>query len=540
MRKKNHLIIFLVALTWGIVFLFFGVNHSIAADVSFEGFSMPTFDVETIPRGCSVHEKIKVPPGYPKVPRRPPFLGVLKGSWYEIGRQYGEKSGYLMRYVFDSPSFYSRALKKYGFKTLIEDLYRYEKRISEWNPEYIDLMKGIAAGASSYLDQSKYAAQLSHYEKVLYFQVHSPINYRHPVTTKSDPDARKNFPVTVPENSPYWKIADSTLSDPLPSIKLAALEQDAAYHDCTSIIILPEASANGKTLIAQNTQTGFGIGNYAVSFVVDPPQGNRFWTIAIPGMFLNNKVANEKGVSIAHMAGGKADCAFGVPWLFLLIEAMTRANTYQEAVDILTVGTPEYRERTGRKTVLREGGMLWPVADETGGVGVEVTSRYYGIRKAGYLGEKGFIVVPNHYYLDYSIDENNVRTNVSMIERSGCPDNGKPGTSTRHWSGYWKAMFASGRIDVAWLQKEFLGSHVWYNRQGQRTDYGWSEKHKMYIPIRFIGGASTICSHRGGYPESYFNEVPCPYVYVPADRTVYWIVYKPCFWVGPWESLTFK
>ena len=42
---------------------------------------------------CPVHELIWVPKGYPKCPDHPIWLGVFEGSWYDIGKQFGQSEG---------------------------------------------------------------------------------------------------------------------------------------------------------------------------------------------------------------------------------------------------------------------------------------------------------------------------------------------------------------------------------------------------------------------------------------------------------------
>lgn len=534
MMKQHKWMIFLVfAFFLGIVMATLGSpSGSFAA-----GYKIQP---DTVARGCTVHELIQVPPGYPKVPRIPPFLGVLKGSWYEIGKQYGEKAGYLARYVFDKSNFYKLMLKRHGYKNLVEDLYRYEKSIREWNPDYIDLMKGAGDGASAELNRSENAKDLTSYEKILFLNVYSPFAFRHPVGYP-DKKARENFPVQIPKESAYWKNAALRSIGPAPQIQLAKLEAKLEFEeeDCTSIVALPKATTNGKIMLAGNTQSGFGIGNYTLAYVIEPPDGNRFWTSTIPGFFMNLKGANEKGVSFRHQAGGKADCAYGVPWVFLFIEMMRRANNTDEAIEILTRGTPEYRQRAGRKSLLREGGILLTLADEQSAAVVELTARYYATRRPGDLGEKDFIVCANHYYIDHSYDENNVRTNVSMMDRAGDPDPGFPDSShVRYWAAYWLGMNARGTIDEEWLQNVFLGYHVAWDKDGKRYTQKWSDKHKIYVPSKF--SYRPICNHPGGWPEKYANNIPCPFMSVPVERTVYWIVYKPEFWVGPWECYTFS
>ena len=41
-----------------------------------------------------------VDPGYPAYGQHPRYLGELSGSWHQIGKQYGERAGDLIRYVY--------------------------------------------------------------------------------------------------------------------------------------------------------------------------------------------------------------------------------------------------------------------------------------------------------------------------------------------------------------------------------------------------------------------------------------------------------
>lgn len=47
-----------------------------------------------------------VQPGYPPYPDHARYLGDLKGTWKQMGNQYGERAGDLIRRVFDG--YYSR------------------------------------------------------------------------------------------------------------------------------------------------------------------------------------------------------------------------------------------------------------------------------------------------------------------------------------------------------------------------------------------------------------------------------------------------
>src|ERR1035437_9499534 len=45
--------------------------------------------------------KYYVAPGYPAYTAHPRYLGKLKGSWHDIGVQYGQKAGDLVRLVYE-------------------------------------------------------------------------------------------------------------------------------------------------------------------------------------------------------------------------------------------------------------------------------------------------------------------------------------------------------------------------------------------------------------------------------------------------------
>lgn len=77
-----------------------------------------------------------------------------------------------------------------------------------------------------------------------------------------------------------------------------------------------------------------------------------------------NQVVNNKGVSIICLFGGASNAkswnhpggphfaeGFGVPWFHLFLRVGIYANTAKEAIDLLTVGSQEYRAKTGRGSI---------------------------------------------------------------------------------------------------------------------------------------------------------------------------------------------
>ena len=132
------------------------------------------------PIGNPSAQHYEVSPGHSHYEPRARFLGVLRGSWYEIGHQVGTKAGDLVRWVSDV--WWKQHTEQYGLDNTMKALPLYEAQIAALNPELIQFMKGIAKGAEVELDKSPYAKSSSHYEKVLNTNIFDAWSYRHPTT----------------------------------------------------------------------------------------------------------------------------------------------------------------------------------------------------------------------------------------------------------------------------------------------------------------------------------------------------------------------
>src|SRR4030043_1371942 len=120
-------------------------------------------------------------PGFPPIENRVRFIGPLKGSWYEMGIQYGREADDLIRWVFDAWWINAKdILNAFGKLHLVEDLHRYEQSIFYLKPELIEFIKGIAEGASEPLSMSLHTSQCTHYEKILLINVCTSLIWNHP------------------------------------------------------------------------------------------------------------------------------------------------------------------------------------------------------------------------------------------------------------------------------------------------------------------------------------------------------------------------
>jgi len=105
-------------------------------------------------------------PGYPSYDPHPRYLGELNGSWAEIGEQYGERAGDLIRLVFDG--WFMEVVQIQGSAAAVRDYVQHEEQYYKaLAPEGLELMAGIARGAAAELAKSSYSSSLTDFEKIV-------------------------------------------------------------------------------------------------------------------------------------------------------------------------------------------------------------------------------------------------------------------------------------------------------------------------------------------------------------------------------------
>ncbi|MEM3676451.1 MAG: hypothetical protein QXV22_05280 [Thermoplasmataceae archaeon] len=230
---------------------------------------------------------------------------------------------------------------------------------------------------------------------------------------------------------------------------------------------------------------------------------------------------------------------FGVPNRYALVDMIANSESLIEAKERITLVSEDYRRRAGRKTMLRDGGKNYLLAEPGKATVVEATPRHYAIRMPGDLGENGFIVGTNHQYSRESYDEENEltdfpHTDLKDIENEPTPG---PGAISRFWTLYYEIKYNHG-INNPRMVWRFMSAHHWYTRKGERIDFVlMGGKH---ITTQYASDHSTVCGHSGGYPEKYNNELPASKVFISEDRKIRWTLGRPCTWEGPWDSLTLQ
>jgi hypothetical protein len=257
-----------------------------------------------------------VAPGYPPYDAHPRYFGELKGSWYDIGKQYGQRAGDLIRYTYEG--WYDEILPRQKNNDAIRGYLREEEMYySVLVPEALELMRGMADGAKEDLDGSRYAGTMSNYEKILMI------------------------------NSYYGLLAQAPA--------------------CSGAVVFGSATKDGKAIHVSSEDQHFFPQEYLVTFIAVPadPHAHRFTVTDTAGEIGSEHAMNDRGVTVSGYAGGfekivapTAASPFsgyrraGLDWQVGDFYAAAFARSAKEAVELLTVGRPEYRQKSGKKIVI--------------------------------------------------------------------------------------------------------------------------------------------------------------------------------------------
>jgi hypothetical protein len=236
-------------------------------------------------------------------------------------------------------------------------------------------------------------------------------------------------------------------------------------------------------------------------------------------------------------------CAPGIRDFLLASYGVIFSKSAREAATRATIGTPEYRKLTGRKTVLRSRGANIVFADAKEAFCVEQNARHYAIRRPGYLGEEGnnYIVIANHFKVDKgSFDEDNhwrPGEPMTMYEPEG-EKHVRNTTYYRFWSGMWMLRNNYGQIDIEMVKRELATAHFAYDKLGKRYD----PDPDSGIPT--VPG--TFCAHYGPFdpmhPLGYGGNTETS-VFNLSTLEVWWVPVWPCHykeWNMSWDHLNLK
>ncbi len=471
--------------------------------------------------------------GYPAYEPHPRYLGELRGSWEEIGRQYGERAGDLIRRVYEG--WYRELLAVQGSPDVMAAyLHEQEAYYEALVPEALEMMHGMADGAATELAASAFPHQLEHFQKILMINSYFGL--------MGEPPASESPGLTGPED---------------------------AVHTCSGAVILGSATRDGKTIHVSSEDQHFFPQEYLVTFVARPSdkRAHRYTVTDSAGEIGSEHAQNDRGVTVSGYAGGSVGLRHptlsdpfsgyrrpGLDWQVGDFYAAAFADNARHAVELLTVGRPEYRSRSGRKIVVGKCvlGANWVISDGSDAFVVESIpadeqgQARYAVRRPGDMGEKNgrYIVSTNNVEAADSYDENNVHDPGHPMRQHGNAEQhpthfGLSSTGMRFWT-FMKLIEGNyGHIDVDMVQR-WRTTHFVLDRDGTRHDH--VEVDGRQLPIHLAPGAATLCRHTFGPPgvDSLRGINIYVSVSVAQDLTTFRTKGRPCEWVGPWDRLSLR
>jgi len=443
------------------------------------------------------------------------WIGILQGTWKEMGIQYGERAAKDIRTNFDfkwkaeivkqgSKDWQKiRATEEERAKYAIAYMRGVYQEYSYLTPEITEFMEGIAEGAAEELNKSVYADVCTNFEKLGYL----------------------NF-------------------------SGMHLHPGVAEDHCNGLWVKGEATKTGETYACNQVQSGI-VGTQrsrGIAYVAIPkdPNARVFWSEGRAGHLGGiGGLINDYGVCVLTSGGQQKEgyaepdetLAPGIKDFLLAFYGVVFSKTAREAVDRITIGTPKYRALTGRKTVLRARGCNLTFADANEAYCVESNALHYAIRTPGYLGEKGgnYLVQANHFhYSDGSYDENNIFHADEPMTRWS-PEHKGNSSYYRFWTGMWNCYNNYGKIDREMMLRDIVTAHYAYDKDGKRYD-----------PDPVTGAPTvpgTFCAHSSKRTEEYpLGKISGDTsVFVLTSAEVYWVPAFPCHYKDKsWNYLDLK
>jgi hypothetical protein len=467
-------------------------------------------------------------PGYPAFSDKAKWLGTLSGTWKEMGYQLGQSSKDMISYTTDI--WWEKMCKSKGVHETLEAMKRYETQIAALDSDQIELLKGIAEGASETLSKSKYSNPSNEFYADSYYRVIAAGIW----------------------DSWLWgnPKADNFMGNSK-SAKNSVTGAGINHLGCNSMAVKGSITVGGHTISTQLRHTPQEALCYQESFVYSPQNGNKVWTVGSLPASNGLMLINDKGVvihahfggatntvSIGYRGGPYYSDAFGVPWPNVLLYAAVHAGTAEDAIQYLTLGPEQYRRTTGRKTLLRDGAWNWLVADSNTLAVVEVSANRYAVRKAGeFIGVKwtnpNYIVCANHFLCNYSYDENNQRTNVPMTIF-----NATPGSEERFWTLMWELRDYTerGPIDEYTIQHIVRGTYIRDRNTGKKI-YFAQDKNGRNVPYAFAKwGVQGTMTDEGRVSGT--NAAKISILDGNKSRAL-WTLGNPIDWEGAWDEFRF-
>ena len=301
------------------------------AGLSFGGISPFAFA-----RGVLGQERDLLPPSILPVV-------MVSGSDFEMGYQYGQQAG--GHIALNARSSWASALQRLSHDQVLDALKANQHFIREYTPENIEIMKGMAAGAS--------AAGFD-------------VSY--------DDALMMNTVIPDPETSNYPAGARDSELPPRKS--------------CSVCSAWGSATKDGR-LLGLDTVDGGGDAFRAVIIVAFPDRGHDYMCGAVAGEIGEHFYMNNRGFFIGNSGGGTSprsqDYDYGLCWANVLPHIIRFADNAVEARDMMLDFPINFPEN-------------FHFVDQQGNAFVvEKTAAIQAVRASGDFGERDFLYSTNTY-----------------------------------------------------------------------------------------------------------------------------------------------
>ena len=467
--------------------------------------------------GASTVDRYHKLPDTPDYPRHMPVL-TLSGTWYEMGKQYGQGSAGYIGTVYDG--FYEKwAAKPFGNSYLKECLKKYDIQIQAFSPEMVDFIKGIADGSGSSLSLSKYKRNLTDYEKILFINLSSELLFNDKWHEKNS--RRKITPSMVnPDIMPGGNMG-------------------------TCWAALPASTSRRVLITGVNRDSDYFPNLYNVALRVYPSDTKLmpFVMVAPAGFAGSVNNINNSGIFLGYCGVGGGynpekgidEADFGVPAPILSTYLISHCKAVVRAKHIIANGTEEYRKKTGRKTLLHSGGVNYLIACKERALVVERSAHHFSFRHPGNSKEfnNAYIVAANHFVGVSSYDQDGVESYTPMSRFGWGPDSeearfsvAKFNTVLHQLKVYYRRMNINlGMLDICSLNS-YVGSddieRVSVNMNGEE------------IPARELGWSVDIQMKRNNIPLA---GTVSAFVNLPQSGKTFLVQGSPSDWFGDWDTV---
>ncbi len=395
---------------------------------------------------------------------------IVGGSDYEMGFQYGQQAG--AHILLNTRAAWASALQRFSQDGVRQALKANQHFIQRHTPENIEIMKGMAAGATA-------AGFDVSYEDALMM----------------------NCVLPDPETSHYPRGAEESDLPPRKS--------------CSVCSAWGSATKDGR-LIGLDTVDGGGESFRAVIIVAFPDEGHDYMCGAVAGEIGEHFYMNNTGLFIGNSGGGASpraiDSDYGLCWANVLPHIVRFAGNAVEARDMMLSFPINFPEN-------------FHFVDQRGNAFVvEKTAAIQAVRSSGDFGEKDFLYSTNTYLHE----DMGVTKFGGFVKQHGGYD---PYSSPRNLMLWDMLHNYHGQVDVEFMKMmlRFPGNPPPYPPPGGweamicRPTNGWVS---VVVPHDGDEGIASVCTGPAGrviHPStaSSGKEMRTNYQFVEGTHTFY-------------------